>query len=210
MLKDGGLRTRPANDGDNGASDGPGPPIVLPDTMIRTMEGRIIAWSQGIERRYGFTRADALGKISHELLKTEFPRALQKIEATLVSEMTWSGVLIHHRADGSAVPVATQWYVKHDGNDKARVTEVHSDLTSDREELCGRLGEVIELLAHELSEPLTSIRNYIDGVQRILRTGWPDLGRARDVLSAASIQIDRGAEDVRFMRKLAVAIRDTE
>ena len=209
-MKDSGPRTRPANDGGSDASHGPGPPIVLPDTMIRTMEGHIIAWSLGMERRYGITRADALGKISHELLKTEFPRALQKIEATLVSEMTWSGVLIHHHADGRAVLVATQWYVKHDGNDKARVTEVHGDLPRDCEELCGRLGEVIELLAHELSEPLTAIRDYVDGAQRILRTGWPTLGRVREALAATSIQIDRGAEDVRFMRKLAVAIRDTE
>jgi two-component system sensor kinase FixL len=87
---------------------------------------------------------------------------------------------------------------------------VHGDLPRDCEELCGRLGEVIELLAHELSEPLTAIRDYVDGAQRILRTGWPTLGRVREALAATSIQIDRGAEDVRFMRKLAVAIRDTE
>src|ERR1051326_5775426 len=188
MLKDSGPRTRPANDEGNGVSHGPGPPIVLADTIIRTMEGHIIAWSLGMERRYGFAPANALGKISHELLTTEFPRALQKIEATLFSENTWSGVLIHYRADGWPVLTATQWYVKHDGNDKAQVTEVHADVRRDGEELGGRFGEVIELLAHELGEPLTAIRGYIDGAQRTLETGWPDLGRLRDGLAATSRQ----------------------
>jgi hypothetical protein len=174
------------------------------------MNGRITAWSSGMERRYGFTTANAIGQISHELLRTEFPRALQKIEATLDFENTWSGVLIHHRADGRAVLTATQWYVKHDDNDRSTVAEVHSDLEKDGEERCGQLADIIAFLAHELSEPLTAIHDYVGGAQPILQPGWPDVGGLREVFASTSKQIDRCSETVRFLRKLAVAIRGTE
>jgi PAS domain-containing protein len=53
--------------------------LDLAQVMVRDPQGRITLWSRGAERLYGFTRAEALGSISHELLNTRFPEPLPNI-----------------------------------------------------------------------------------------------------------------------------------
>src|SRR6202035_155953 len=44
--------------------------LDLTQALVRDMQGRIVQWNLGAERLYGYTRADAIGRISHELLRT--------------------------------------------------------------------------------------------------------------------------------------------
>jgi len=41
--------------------------------MVRDLDSRIVLWSRGAEKIYGYTKEEALGRNSHELLQTEFP-----------------------------------------------------------------------------------------------------------------------------------------
>ena len=42
--------------------------------LVRTLDGDVITyWSHGCEQLYGWTRAEALGQVSHSLLQTIFP-----------------------------------------------------------------------------------------------------------------------------------------
>ena len=52
--------------------------LNLAQVMTRGFGGEIHYWSRGMERLYGFTTAEAIGRISHELLRTEFPSSLQR------------------------------------------------------------------------------------------------------------------------------------
>ena len=61
----------------------PTPAFDLAQIMIRDMDGAIQVWSEGIARLYGFAADEALGRISHELLQTEFPYPLSEIDAEL-------------------------------------------------------------------------------------------------------------------------------
>jgi CRP-like cAMP-binding protein len=99
-----------------------------PGLLIRTIEGRLTFWPAGMEQRYGFTSKQALGQISHKLLRTAFPQALSRIEATLLRQSNWSGGLVHRHADGRAIMAIGHWYLQRtaDGRD-ALITEVHSD-----------------------------------------------------------------------------------
>jgi signal transduction histidine kinase len=179
--------------------------------MIRTTEGRITAWSPGMQRRYGFTSEEAQGRISHQLLRTAFPLALQAIEATLEQHNSWSGGLIHRRADGTAVMAINHWYVYHDADCQARfVAEVHSNIAQDGSAMRGELADVLAALAHELSEPLLAISLYVDGAQRSLRAGWPDLNSVREAIERVSTQIARGADGMRLLRELANTMRQAE
>ena len=47
--------------------------------------GTIESWNRGAEELYGFSQAEALGRVSHDLLSTIHERPWQAIEATLRS-----------------------------------------------------------------------------------------------------------------------------
>ena len=177
-------------------------PTASPDLLIRTMDGRITFWPAGMEQRYGFTSEQALGHVTHQLLKTIYPQALNEIDETLLRQSNWTGGLIHRHADGRAVIVVGHWYLHRNtaGYDPV-ISEVHSDAVG------RQLGDLIAVLAHELSQPLAAITGYIDGALRILARAWPDLDSLHKSMALAADQIARGAESVKLMRDLAYGVR---
>ena len=58
--------------------------IDLGHVMVRGMDGRILLWTRGLELLYGWTKAEAVGRFSHELLRTVFPLPLKEIESHLL------------------------------------------------------------------------------------------------------------------------------
>jgi PAS domain S-box-containing protein len=60
--------------------------LIWDAIFLRALDGTITYWNAGAERIYGWTKEDALGENSHALLKTEFPRPLEQIEATVERE----------------------------------------------------------------------------------------------------------------------------
>jgi len=89
------------------------------------------------------------------------------------------------------------------------VTEVHADIAPEDNGVCHQLADVLAALAHELSEPLTAIHNYVDGAQRLLQRGRPDLDAVRQALAQASGQIRRGTDGVNLLRDTANEMRGT-
>ena len=161
-----------ANSRPNAVGIGRAMPTASPDRLVRTMEGRIISWSPGMQRRYGFTRKDACGQSSYQLLKTTFPQTLQEIEAMLVHRNSWRGGLIHRHADGSAVMAANHWHVhRNSGKQGCLVTEVHSNIAQVSEGVYEELADVLSAMAHELGEPLTAIYNCFDEMQQAFQPG---------------------------------------
>src|SRR5205085_432959 len=62
--------------------------------------GAILFWNRGAEELYGWPRAEALGQISHKLLRTEFSCSLHEIERELTEHGRWQGELAHTTRDG--------------------------------------------------------------------------------------------------------------
>ena len=211
IRNDPGPRSRPVRERGAGAGHVEGSPAAAPDTLIRTLDGQITAWSPGMEQRYGYSAADALGQTSHRLLRTAFPRSSPEIGAILVSMRHWSGGLVHRHADGGRVITANNWTLSCEGDHSSwLVTEVHSDVARAGSDLYRHCADILDVLAHELSEPMTAISAYVDGAQRILQSGWPDLASARVAMARASDQIARGGEWLRLSRELAAAMRENE
>ncbi len=86
------------------------------DSVItRTIAGRINSWSSSAERLYGWRKEEAIGKVSHELLKTQFPRPLEEIEFELARGGRWEGPLVHTTRDGGRVVVESRWILEPHG-----------------------------------------------------------------------------------------------
>ena len=106
--------------------------------MIRSTGGVISSWNQGAERVYGWSRQEAVGRVSHELLKTAFPRPLSEIEDELARLGSWDGELIHDRRDGNRVVIASRWVLDRDESSVGEVLEINSDIT-ERKQAAQRL-----------------------------------------------------------------------
>ena len=105
---------------------------LLP-VMVRKLDGEILLWGRGLEALYGWPVEEAVGRISHELLATEFPVPLPEIQAELLDTGVWRGELVNTHRDGCRVVVASQWALyRREGGDPAWVLVFNSDITETR------------------------------------------------------------------------------
>jgi PAS domain S-box-containing protein len=77
--------------------------------MTRTIEGIINFWNHAAEDLYGWKKEEAIGRVSHDLLQTKFPKPLEEIESELVTRGQWEGKLVHSTRDGASVVVESRW-----------------------------------------------------------------------------------------------------
>src|SRR6266542_2586686 len=101
------------------------------DTIfVRDMNDVITYWNRGAEELYGWTREEAVGKVSHQLMQTIFPAPLEEINAELFRTGRWEGELIHGKRDGTQVTVASRWALQRDeqGN-RIAILETNNDIT---------------------------------------------------------------------------------
>ncbi|MDO9711531.1 PAS domain-containing protein [Paracraurococcus lichenis] len=107
--------------------------LDLGAAMARDMDGTIRHWSKGCERLYGWTAAEAVGRISHDLLRTVFPVTRGEIEAALRRDGEWAGDLRHRRRDGREVVVAARKVLRQEKEGgPGSVLEVLEDVTAQR------------------------------------------------------------------------------
>ena len=103
-------------------------------------------WNLGAEKLYGFTKEEAAGRISHELLHTEFPEPLERIDEQLQQTGTWEGELVHRKRDGGRIVVSSLWVLHRDPKGKpARILEVNSDITARKKAEEQLAGQAVEL-----------------------------------------------------------------
>jgi PAS domain S-box-containing protein len=105
------------------------------------LNGPIKLWNTGAERLYGFTSKEALGRVSHSLLRTAFPVTPAELFAKLQNERRWAGQLHHTRKNGQLAVVDSRMQLLDDGT----VLEVNRDVT-ERKEIEATLRETEERL----------------------------------------------------------------
>ena len=111
----------------------------LAQGMMRGLDGEIRLWSQGAERLYGYRPDEAVGQVSHTLLRTEFPQPRAEIEASLQREGQWQGQLVHRRRDGAALTVASHWALhRGEAGEPDMIIEVNNDLSGHKRAEQGR------------------------------------------------------------------------
>ena len=190
------------------------------DTVfVRDMHDVITYWNRAAEEMYGWTRAAAVGRVSHELLKTIFPTPLEQIMADLRRAGRWEGELVHTGRDGARIVVASRWSLQQDEHGTSlAILETDNDITERKraeEELLkaqtdlahasrvATLGELAASIVHEVNQPIAAIVANGDACLRWLRQKPPALGEARDSVEAMIRDSYRAGEVVRRLRGLA-------
>ena len=98
--------------------------------MVREMNGVITYWNRGAEAMYGWTKEEALGKVSHHLLQTVFPQTLEHVLTQLLRSGRWEGELIHTGGDGKRIVVASRWALERDEQGRpVAALELNNDIT---------------------------------------------------------------------------------
>lgn len=136
--------------------------------MVRLLDGTITYWNQGAERMYGYTRAEAVGRLAHELLRTAFSARRRDIEKALLETGGWEGELQHRTKGGDALVIATRWVLKRDAKGEPHaVLEINNDITArkraeeEREQQARLLAEQAQLL--DLAHDAIMVRRF-DGI----------------------------------------------
>jgi PAS domain S-box-containing protein len=102
--------------------------------FVRDAADRVTYWNRSASELYGYSREEAVGRVSHELLRTEFPEPLERITEQLHHDNRWSGELIHRHRDGSEIVVASRWTLdRDDGGKRKRVLETNNDITQQKQ-----------------------------------------------------------------------------
>jgi PAS domain S-box-containing protein len=145
--------------------------LDLAPVLVRDMEGRIVLWTQGAADFYGYSQEEATGRLSHELLQTEFTQPLAEIERILRTKGTWEGEVTHRTRDGNRVVIASRGVLYRDAHGTpVRVLVVNADITQlkraealrVRSQKLEALGTLAGGIAHDFNNILAAINGNAD------------------------------------------------
>ena len=118
--------------------------------FVRGMDDVITYWNRGAEELYGWTAEKAVGKVSHQLTQTVFPAPIDEIRAELLLTGRWEGELVHTKADGIQVAVASRWSLQTDERQRpVAILETNNDITERKRAQALLIGEkrILEMVA---------------------------------------------------------------
>jgi two-component system, LuxR family, sensor kinase FixL len=140
------------------------------DTVfVRDMSDVITFWNRGAEEQYGWPSQEAVGRVSHHLLRTDFPAPLSAIMAELTRTRRWEGELVHTRRDGTKVVVASRWALQFEGGNPISLLETNNDITErkraeeEREQLLAR-EQATRAEAEAAQHRFRDLVNSIEGI----------------------------------------------
>jgi PAS domain S-box-containing protein len=156
---------------------------VNDSVITRTIDGRISTWNHSAEGLYGWRKEEAIGRISHELLRTQFPRPLQEIDAELVRDGRWEGKLVHTTRHGLRVVVQSRWTLDLTGQSRA-VVEINVRSTD-----CAKNPPFASRARIDLPTKADNVKQVIDkafaGKTAIVTGGGSGVGKAIAMALAA-------------------------
>jgi PAS domain S-box-containing protein len=160
--------------------------------IVRDGEDRVTYWNKSASELYGYSREEALGRVTHELLQTEHPEALGRIFEELHRDGRWTGELIHRHKDGSPIVVVSRWALDRDdhGNRK-HVLETNNDITRQKQR------------EQALRESQEQLRALADGLENLVSV------RTRE-LQQRNVEILRQSEQLQELSQRLLQIQDDE
>ena len=158
--------------------------LDLANVIIHDLEGKILHWTTGCERLYGWTRREAVGQVVHDLLQTKYPLPRSEIVAALREGGSWEGEIGHRTKSGSAVSIASLWVAQKFEDDAIRfVLQNNIDISG------------LQRAQSELAAREAHLRSILDTVPEAMIV-IDELGRVVSFSAAAAKLFGYGAEEV--------------
>jgi len=101
--------------------------------FVRDSADKVTYWNKAACELYGYTREEALGNVTHELLHTQFPAPLESVNEQLHRHGRWTGELVHKTKLGTEIVVISRWAL--DRNAYGRpwsILETNNDITQQK------------------------------------------------------------------------------
>lgn len=90
-------------------------------------------WNAGAQALYGWTAEEAIGQVTHTLLRTRFPVSQAAVDAVLERDGAWEGELRHVARDGRELVVESRQALQRDAQGRpTAVMEINRDATARR------------------------------------------------------------------------------
>lgn len=168
--------------------------------LVGDLHKRVLFWNQGAERLYGWTKAEALGKTTTELLYREGDTdAGEGSLQNLFERGDWNGELRHRTKDGKEVVVQSRWTLVRDSNkgEPRSILMINTDITEKKQlelnflraQRIESIGTLAGGVAHDLNNVLTPI---MLAVETLLSADLDE--KTHDLLSMIEANAKRGAE----------------
>lgn len=177
--------------------------------LVRDLDSRVVYWSRGAEDLYGWTAEEAAGRVTHDLLHTEFPVPVSNLTEQVLSSGFWEGELTHICRDGRRITVASRWAVqRNEAAEPVGFLEINVDVTERKraqEELAhfaeelqrsnAELQDFAFVASHDLQEPLRKITAFSDRLRdrcaaQLDETGQDSLNRMHSAAERMARLID--------------------
>jgi len=105
------------------------------DAIVVQDENRVISgWNTGAQEMYGYTEAEALGKVSDEFLQSSAAVSTGAVNEILSRDGRWDGELEHSRRDGARLTVESRQVLQRDAKgNPSGILQINRDITESKQ-----------------------------------------------------------------------------
>ncbi|MDR3572574.1 MAG: diguanylate cyclase [Anaerolineaceae bacterium] len=138
--------------------------------LVSDIDSKIIYWNRGAQTGYGWLSSEAIGQVTHSLFKTQATMSVEHIMDRLQTNGRWEGERTHTRKDGSQIVVLSHLTLNRDAaGNPVTILEINHDITEQKKMEMGiarldrlnTIGEMAASIGHEVRNPLTTVRGYL-------------------------------------------------
>jgi PAS domain S-box-containing protein len=174
--------------------------------LVKDLEDQIIYWNKGAERTYGWTAAEARGRVARELFRPD-PAQYQAALTELMKTGEWRGELEKRNKSGHAATIEVGWTLVRDGQGQPKsILAINTDITERRKVenqfLRAQRMESIGTLAGGIAHDLNNLLAPILITSQLLQEDAPS-DDYREMLKTVQTCAQRGAELVKQVLSFA-------